>query len=188
MAARLSFVLRSFVVAPTLLLMLACGSSPAAAPRAASDARCAVWNREISFAKSVENHDPVAFAAHVHPGAVFVEGTGDMAVGREAIVASWRKIVAGEGLKLFWRPTSVVPTGAPDVLLSRGPFWIEFTKQDAPQHYMTGSFQSVWTRDTDGEWRVLIDGGPAPPPAPATEEEIERVKATIPAHCPPSAE
>ena len=34
---------------------------------AAASPRCEVWQREISFARSVADHDAVAFAGHLHP-------------------------------------------------------------------------------------------------------------------------
>jgi len=179
-------MLRRLFLLPFLTIVVACGAKEPAMPEASGDPTCAVWDRETSFAKSVEAHDTRAFAEHVHPGAVFIEGNGQkLTRGRDAVVASWQGILKGEGFKFFWRPTSVVPTGAPGVVVSRGPYVIEFTKPDAPQRFKTGLFQSVWVRDTDGQWRVVLDGGPAPPPAPATEEEAARLKAAIPERCTP---
>ena len=37
-------------------------------------AECEVWNREKSFAVSVENHDAKAFAEHIDANAIFVNG------------------------------------------------------------------------------------------------------------------
>jgi uncharacterized protein (TIGR02246 family) len=144
-----------------------------------------VWDRENSFAASVKAHDVRAFAEHVHPGAVFVEGEGSVLRGRDAIVAGWNDVVRGDALRLEWHPTSVVATGDPHVALSRGPYWIEFTKPDAKNRFVVGRFQSTWVRDGDGAWRVLVDGG-TPPPTPATSEDVERIRASIPARCPGS--
>jgi uncharacterized protein (TIGR02246 family) len=149
------------------------------------DASCAVWDREVEFARSVKEHDARAFAEHVHPGAVFIEGDGSVLRGRDAVVTSWAPIVRGDDVHLEWYPTSVIQTGAPDVALSRGPYWVEVTKSGAKQRFLTGTFQSVWVRDTDRVWRVLMDGG-TPPPAAATEADIVRLKGAIPARCPGS--
>lgn len=163
------------------------GVSPGAATAApgsqpASVAACAVWNREVEFARSVHDHDAAAFAEHVHPGAVFVDQQG-ASQGREAIVRDWAGIVRGDTVHLGWHPTSVVLTGDPRVALSRGPYWLEVAKPGEPVRHLTGVFQSVWTQDTDGAWRVLVDGG-TPPPKETTPEEIERLKASLPAKCP----
>lgn len=141
-----------------------------------------MWTREVEFARSVNDHDAAAFAEHVHPGAVFVDSQG-VAQGREAIVKGWASIVRGEGVHLQWHPTSVVLTGDPRVALSRGPYWLELAKPGEPARYMTGVYQSVWALDADGAWRVIVDGG-TPPPKETTRDEVERLKAALPAKCP----
>jgi uncharacterized protein (TIGR02246 family) len=174
-----------------LLGCIGCGDAhptPAAAPlrpvpSSTNDASCVVWDREVSFARAVHDHDARAFAEHVQSGAVFVQGDGALLRGRDAIASDWDKIIRGDGLRLEWHPTSVVQTGAPGVALSRGPYWIEFTKPDAKQRFVTGSFQSLWVLDADGAWRVLVDGG-TPAPTPATEDQLQTLKASIPQQCP----
>jgi uncharacterized protein (TIGR02246 family) len=145
-------------------------------------AACAVWDRENSFARSVFEHDATTFAEHVLPGAVFV-GDGSLLRGREAIVEAWGNIIRGKATVFVWHPTQVAVTGDPNVALSRGPYWIEFTKPDAPHRFLAGTFQSVWVRDTDSAWRVAIDGGTADP-VPASEADVQKLMASIPAHCP----
>jgi ketosteroid isomerase-like protein len=143
---------------------------------------CAVWDREVAFARSVETHDAAAFAEHVHRGAVFVDSEG-IAQGRDAIVKGWASIVRGDALHLGWHPTSVVVTGDPRVALSRGPYWLEIAKPGEAPRFMTGTYQSVWVKDADGAWRVLVDGG-TPPPKESTPEAIAQLKASMPAACP----
>jgi ketosteroid isomerase-like protein len=158
-------------------------TAPAAVASPAGDASCVVWDREVEFARSVKEHDAGAFAEHVHPGAAFVEGDGSVLRGRDAVSTSWAPIVRGDDLHLEWYPTSVIQTGARDIAISRGPYWVEVTKPDAKQRFLAGVFQSIWVRDTDGAWRVLVDGG-TPSPRPATEADIARLKSAIPAGCP----
>jgi ketosteroid isomerase-like protein len=158
------------------------GAAPAVSVSPAA-AACAVWDREVAFARSVQNHDARAFAEIVHPGAVFVERDA-LQQGRDAVVKSWGDLIRGDAMRLDWHPTSVVLTGDPRVALSRGPYWIEVTKPDAKERFLTGAFQSVWLKDDDGVWRVAIDGGPAPPPVPATEADVAKIKASLPTRCP----
>jgi ketosteroid isomerase-like protein len=182
--------------APILLVVVCgCAGAPTPPPQVAAPAsavasagttdpgaRCAVWDRENEFARSVHDHDASVFAEHVLPGAVFVNGSG-LFQGREAIVKGWDKIIKGDGMLFEWHPTEVTVTGDPHVALSRGPYWIEFTKADAKQRYLAGTFQSVWVKDVDGVWRVTIDGGTADP-LPVTEADVQKVKDAIPAKCP----
>ena len=45
-------------------------ASAAPTGEGSANERCAVWDRETSFAESVKVHDAAAFAAHLHPDAV----------------------------------------------------------------------------------------------------------------------
>ncbi len=146
-----------------------------------SDA-CTVWDRENAFARSVQVHDTAAFAEHVLPGAVFVDD-GKLLRGRDAIVAAWGPILRGEGMVFRWAPSQVAVTGDPHVALTRGPFWIERTSPGAPHRFITGTFQSVWVKDVDGAWRVAVDGSGGDPVA-ASEEDIAKLLAALPARCP----
>jgi uncharacterized protein (TIGR02246 family) len=169
------------------LALASCGApapvQPAAPPQPpARDETCTVWEREVSFARSVHDHDARAFAEHVLPGALFLEGDGSVLRGRDAIVEGWKGLILGEGVRLEWHPTSVIVTGDPRVALSRGPYWYEVTKPVAKHRYMHGLYQSTWVRDSDGVWRVAIDGG-TPPPTPATEEDIQKLRESLSTRC-----
>ncbi len=188
-----SVVSVSPVLVVAVLALVGCGaatttphvtSAPPGLPLLSqADAECAAWAREASFAKSVADHDAKAFALHVHPKAVFVEGDGSYLRGRDAIVESWRPIVDGQKLRLAWHPSSVALTGDGAMAVTRGPYVFEDLRPDAKQRFRTGYFQSVWVRDVDGVWRVTVDGGTAPP-APATEVEARKIEAEMRTSCP----
>jgi ketosteroid isomerase-like protein len=109
----------------------------------------------------------------VLPGAVFIDNDGSVLRGRDAIVHGWSAIIRGDGVKLDWRPSSVVLTADARIAVSRGPYWVTITKGDAPR-FAAGTFQSIWVKDRDGAWRVAVDGGTAPP-KPVTEDEARRL-------------
>jgi len=134
-------------------------------PGASHAARCEVWARELSFARSVADHDASAFADHVHTDAVFGPSTTEPARGRDAVVRQWDGLIAGKGLRLYWYPAQVVVAGTGDHAWSTGPALYEDPSPTAKHHYRLGRFHSVWRRDSDGVWRVLFDDGNAPQPA-----------------------
>jgi len=161
---------------------------PAVAPTVASPAmsasECQVWNREISFAASVEHHDAKAFAEHLHPGAVFLGGANKAKRGSDVIAAAWTDIVTGKDGVLHWHPDMVVIGGDPNVALSRGPWWIADTSPNAKAPYVMGSYISTWVKDDKGVWHVLFDGGGGNQPVPASAEDIAKLVASLPASCP----
>ena len=171
------------LAASALLTGIALVSAPAGA-RPLSSEECAVWNRELSFAQSVDNHDAAAFASHIQPGAVFSAATADVVRGRDAVVRNWAGIIEGKAITLMWRPEHVSIADNPNVAISRGPFYIAAQGKDGQIHYSIGTFTSVWSRSGEASpWQVLFDGGGPPPTPVATREEAEAHVAKAPQRC-----
>ena len=142
----------------------------AAATPQLTAAECAVWQREQSFARSVAEHDAVAFAGHVAVNAAFGASTPEPNRGRDAIVQRWAGMIQGRHVLLRWYPTRVtMAPGVDDVAWSSGPSLIEVLDPKAKDRYLIGAFHSVWHKEADGVWRVLFDDGVEPRPATAEE-------------------
>ena len=172
------------------VVVLALGAAPVLAtdppPRSAptmTAAECEVWNRERSFARSVDEHDTAAFKAHLHSGTVFFGGPAGKLVGPEAVVEGWKDIIAGAPQSLHWYPRQVSIGGDPQIAHSIGPYWIEDGTSEAKSRYLVGQFISIW-RKVDGEWFVLFDGGGGGRPQPATKAEVDALKASLTPECP----
>lgn len=157
-------------------------ATPAPAPMTATE--CVVWQRELGFAQSVANHDAKAFAAFLHPGAVFVDD-GGIARGAQAVIAKWAPLVRGDGLRLHWHPERVVIGGDPDTALSMGPYWFDDPQQATEPRFRVGRFISTWKRDRHGVWHVLFDGGGGNQPKPATTEQVLVLQSKLTKTCPP---
>ncbi len=148
-----------------------------------SPLECEVWNREKSFADSVENHNAKAFAEHLETNAVFINGDGSFTKGRDEVAKAWAGIIEGKNIILRWHPDFVAVSSDGKTAISRGPFWIENPDPQAKQKFMTGSFQSTWIKNKKGQWHVFTDGG-TPRPVPATPEQIQTLKLTLGQTCP----
>ena len=158
--------------------------APAAPPAAKmTAAECEVWNRERSFAASVEHHDATAFADHVHEQAAFAAGSPEPVHGRAAVVEDWKGIIEGKDFELRWSPGIVTIGGDGSLAISRGPSWLKDLRPNPKSPYRIGEFISTWIRDRDGRWRVLFDGG-AGPMHPATADDVAKLVASIPKECP----
>lgn len=181
MKSRLAMgVALTMMAAGVALPRSAAASAPT--PAAMSARECEVWLRERSFAKTVEAHDAGAFAAHLVEGTVFGAASPGPVRGRAAVVTDWKEIIEGTKFALRWHPQFVSIGADPDIAISSGPAWTENFDPAAKQRFTISRFNSVWTRDADGEWRVLFDGGT--PPRPATAEEVAKLVASLPATCP----
>ena len=138
-------------------------------PPTLSADECAVWQRELSFAQSVADHDATAFADHVGEHAAFGSGNPTPTRGREAIVKQWTGLIEGKDMRLRWYPTRVTIAGVGDVAWSSGPALFEDTRPNPKIRYHLGAFRSVWHKGADGVWRVLFDDGVQPRPASDAE-------------------
>lgn len=148
------------IVALALCSSTASGAEVASSP---DSPRCQVWQRELGFARSVADHDPVAFAGFLAANAAFGVSREPI-LGREAVVKAWQGIIDGSALKLEWYPAVVTIGGDGRTAYSSGPALYQDPKTGAYRH---GRYGSVWQREQDGEWRLVFDDGIRPEPADA---------------------
>ncbi|HYM86777.1 MAG TPA: nuclear transport factor 2 family protein [Pseudoxanthomonas sp.] len=152
------------------VLIAGMGLLSATALAAEDPARCEVWQRELSFARSVAEHDPVAFAAHLAPNAAF--GVNNTPIlGREAVVREWQGLIDGTALVLEWYPAVVTVGGDGRTAYSSGPALYQDPKTGIYRH---GRYGSVWQRGEDGVWRLIFDDGIRPVPADAAAVQAFR--------------
>jgi ketosteroid isomerase-like protein len=134
-----------------VLLAGATAPAPAAEPREALAA--AVKAREIAFAKTMADRDHAAFGSFVAEDAVFMAETPFH--GRKAVVEGWKRFFEGPKAPFAWTPERVEVTLSGTLAISSGPVF-------DPAGNRVGTFNSTWRRDTDGEWRVVVDIGCPP--------------------------
>ena len=140
-----------------------------------------MYRRENSFAQSVTNGDMKAFAEHLHPDAVFLDGSVPRR-GRAAVVEGWTPIIAGNDAALRWKANEVVISADAQIAYSRGPYSVEQRAADAKPRFQVGTFSSVWVKGTDGVWRVLYDGAVGARNVD-TREELDRFMARATPKC-----
>jgi ketosteroid isomerase-like protein len=139
-------------------------------------ARCEVWQRELSFARSVAAHDAAAFRAHLHSDAVFGASRAQQTRGPDAIARRWAAIIEGQALTIEWYPAQTTESAeVPGVVWSAGPALIVEAPGSAQPRYAIGAYHSVWHQGQDGVWRVLFDDGVEG--KPATEDEVRAFRA-----------
>jgi len=169
------------------LLLWACfpafaaGQAPSDSTPGLSPAEYEVWARELGFAQSVADGDAGAFASHLEPGAVFGAKSPQPQRGRDAVVAAWAGLIAGDPIRLQWYPTMVAVGGSGRLAYSSGPALYEKAGAQGPD-FRIGAFQSIWRRGDDGAWRVVFDDGIRP--QPATPEEVEAFRNGRSVACP----
>ena len=121
-----------------------------------------VFLAESSFAATMAERDLQGFAAFISQEAVFFGDTAALR-GKTAVVDAWRKFFTGSNAPFSWKPEVIEVLSSGTLALSSGPV------QD-PEGKLIGSFNSIWRRDADGQWRVIFDKG-GPPQCPPTRTD-----------------
>jgi len=119
-----------------------------------------VRDAERAFAKTMADRDHAAFAWFVSAEAIFL-GRDRILRGRKEIVEGWKGFYEGPQAPFSWEPESVEVLDSGAIALSSGPV------RD-PNGKRVGTFNSVWRREGDGTWKVVLDKGCPPcgcPPA-----------------------
>ena len=116
-----------------------------------------VWATEVAFARSMAERDFAAFAAHVSEHAIFWSGS-KLLRGKAAVLDGWRRFYDGATAPFSWEPDEVVVLGDGTLAQSTGPV------RDAAGK-LIARFRSVWRRETDGRWLIVLDRGEAADPA-----------------------
>ncbi|MEO8998898.1 MAG: DUF4440 domain-containing protein [Rhodanobacter sp.] len=144
-----------------LLLAASSGTLAMAPAHDADKAACEVWQRELAFAQSVQQHDAAAFASYLAADAVFDANTGKPKHGADTIRQHWAAIIAGKTVRLDWYPQHVVATADGALAYSSGAYLYEDPAANAKPRYVLGHFSTTWRRGSDRGWRVAFDGGDA---------------------------
>lgn len=130
------------------------GSASAAGPDAGAEVR----ERERAFAKTMADRDHAAFVAFLSDEAVFFGGKGPLR-GKKAVAAAWKPFYEGAKAPFSWAPDTAEVLDSGSLALTSGPVF-------DPEGKRTGTFNSIWRREADGQWRIVFDRGCPPCPGP----------------------
>lgn len=138
------------------LLSLACGAVTAAgagagAGRAPPAPVAEVVAAERAFAARAQQVDPRdAFAEHFAPDALFFGPSPGPAFPALREGPPW-------GIDIRWRPVDAGIARSGELGWTTGPAEYRRAKDQAP--FRWGYYTSLWVKQPDGRWQVLVDGG-----------------------------
>lgn len=153
-------VMRTHAFTVALLLL----TTPVLAD-SSDDVRC----HEIAFSKAAENRDVVAFRSLIDTDARFVGSI--VTRGPDEIVADWQPFFSADGPRIKWRPKFIEVRDDGQLALTRGPYRMisKDSNGNAVEHW--GTFNSIWRKISDGEWRVIFDAGSSAATLPDEETQ-----------------
>ena len=105
---------------------------------------------ETAFAKTMADRRFDAFADFVAEDAVF--RGGGLRIGRAQVVEGWKPFFDKPAAPFSWAPDLVTVAADGRTAISTG-------LARAPDGQAISRFTSVWRKDADGHWRVIVDQG-----------------------------
>jgi ketosteroid isomerase-like protein len=135
-------------------LLAACAAAPPAQRiDAATMARLEqeVADTERGLARTMAARDHAAFASFVAEDASFRSPDGVL-VGKAAVVEHWARFYQSPQAPFSWEPDLVTVQSDGRLAISTGPVHDARGKRIA-------RFISVWRREADGSWKVILDAG-----------------------------
>ena len=116
-----------------------------------ADLKEQVRQTEIAFAKTMADRDPAAFASFLAGETVFMSGAR-VTRGAKQVVERWKPFFEGAQAPFSWAPETVEVLDSGTLAMSSGPV------RD-PSGKRTGTYNSVWRREADGQWKIVLDNG-----------------------------
>jgi ketosteroid isomerase-like protein len=110
-----------------------------------------VRRTETAFAKTMADRDHAAFQKFLAPDTVFMSGA-TATRGAAAVGERWKRFFDGTAAPFSWAPQFVEVLDSGTLAMSSGPVF-------DPSGKRTGTFNSVWRREADGQWKIVMDNG-----------------------------
>jgi ketosteroid isomerase-like protein len=110
-----------------------------------------VRKREVAFAKTLADRNPSAFASFLAADAVFMSN-GRASRGPAEVAARWKGFFEGAQAPFSWAPEQVEVLDSGALAMTSGPVLDAAGKR-------VGTFNSVWRRESGGEWKIVLDNG-----------------------------
>ncbi|MEO5826444.1 MAG: DUF4440 domain-containing protein [Gemmatimonadales bacterium] len=155
-----------------LMLAVACNardSAPAFEPAKALEA---LRTADAMVQEAVVSKDAERTASFYAENAVLMPVAEPSVEGRAAILAEWRHVFAIPGIANSARLVAADVSTAGDLGYTRGTYEAPMLSADGQSLLERGKWVSIWKRQADGEWRIIVDiyNTDTPPPvhAPST--------------------
>ena len=151
--------------AAVLACLLALAASVARAQAAEVEAtKRAIRIADLELAKAVADRSLQTFVSLVDDDAIFF-GKG-VARGKNAVSKAWLPFFTDRTLFLKWYPTQVEISSSGDLGYSIGEYERIGKDTSGNPATVTGNYVSIWRKQRDGRWKIVLDIGTPGTPKP----------------------
>ena len=140
-------------------------AEPTSLPGASATER-AVMDADIAFNRMAQDVGvPEAFLAYMDETDGKLFRPGDIVTGSEGVAADFE--TWPDNARLVWAPLGAHGSASGDL----GVTWGEYDVLMDGNQVSSGPYVTAWRKNSDGEWKGVIDLGVEAPPAPAPASE-----------------
>ena len=156
--------MRASGIALLLLPETACDASPARALSNAAPDLAAVQRADSSLQAAIASTDAERTASFYAEDAVLLPVAEPIVEGRVRILAEWQHVFGIPGFANVSRRVAADASG--DLAFTRGTYESPMLDRSGQRVRERGKWVSVWKRQRDGQWRIIVDmfNTDAPPP------------------------
>lgn len=152
------------VIASALLMATAACQQPAVKSEAKVDtvaASDAIQKLEEAQVAAIVAKDPAKSSEVYAKDAVFMDQSGKLTSGAEAIAGDFTQFLNDPALKFDYQPGAKIFSDDGSMAYSTAPYTESFT-DPATKKVVTikGTNLSVWKRQADGNWKLVADSNP----------------------------
>jgi ketosteroid isomerase-like protein len=150
-------MIRRLVSVVIVLMVLAIGGAQASAQKTRSTPEDAILAADQQWLKVFAAKDlekSVAFCAD--DGSVLAPNT-PIATGKEAIGRLFSGFFALPGLQISWHPAKAEVAKSGELSYTSGTYQMTFNDPSGKPITDKGKYVTVWKKQSDGSWKVLLD-------------------------------
>jgi uncharacterized protein (TIGR02246 family) len=151
------------------LLVSAAACAPAAPPDTRARDEAAIREADAAFSAAASAKDIEAILGFYADDAVTMPPNAPASSGKDAIRKEFETMLAMPGMTLSWQASGAVAAGSSDIGYSWGTAQFGMTGPDGAAMSDTLKYVTIWRKQADGSWKVVVDifNSNSAPPAPA---------------------
>jgi ketosteroid isomerase-like protein len=120
--------------------------------------------RDAEFDRVTAAEGLEGFTSFIAEDAVFFPANAPLVTGREAIRTAWTEVLTTPGLSLRWQPIKAVLAQSGELGYTYGNYQLTTSEAEGQSVTRYGKYVTIWKKQSDGVWRVVVDVGNASPP------------------------
>jgi ketosteroid isomerase-like protein len=160
---------RPLTLMTVVLLAILLPACTGTTSRAAREELLAV---DAKFAALVEEKGLSVYEDYFAEDAVSLPAFEPMVEGKAAIIETYRPYYNSSKFRLRWKPTRAEVSEDNRFGFTIGHYEVTYVNDQGVSVTRIGKYVTVWRKDWDGRWKVVVDGGsPDEHPLPASPQE-----------------